>query len=283
MNGENQASESSLPAGPEGLAPHSSSSFDWRGSLRSVLLGLVIGSAVLAVVLPATRTLRQAQPVAAAPAVMQRQLVMGDQATSADVRQLAQAIVNRGDNGRLPFVLIDKRQAQLLVFEASGRLLGATPILLGYAAGDDSVAGIGQRPIEQVRPSERTTPAGRFVAEPGRNTRGEDVVWVDYEAAVSMHRVRLTDPKERRLERLASPNAADRRISYGCINLPVAFFESLLWPTLRAKGGVVYVLPEYKRMAEAFPTLLPALQPAAAESLARRAPQAGPARLQHLI
>jgi hypothetical protein len=107
-----------------------------------------------------------------------------------------------------------------------------------------------------VLPQERTTPAGRFVAGPGRNTLDEPVVWVDYDNAVSMHRVRLTDPAERRLERLASPRAADRRISYGCINLPADFFDSLAWPTLSARGGIVYVLPEFKRLEQVFPSLL---------------------------
>jgi hypothetical protein len=259
MNGESQVPG----ADPEGSAPPTSTpssraGVDWRGALSSVVAGAAIGAAALALLLPTMRAVQAPHPAVPAVAAMQRQLDLGTQAVSADVRALAEAVVRRGDNGRLPFVMIDKREAQLLVFEASGRLLGATPILLGYAPGDDSVAGIGQRPIEQVQPSERTTPAGRFVAEPGRNTRGEEVIWVDYDAAVSMHRVRLTDPKERRLERLASPRAADRRISYGCINLPVAFFDTLLWPTLRAKGGVVYVLPEFKQMAEAFPQLLPA-------------------------
>ena len=41
-------------------------------------------------------------------------------------------------------------------------------------------------------PEERTTPAGRFVAERGQNLRGEDVVWIDYDAAVLMHRVITT-------------------------------------------------------------------------------------------
>lgn len=275
MNGDSQ--QGAQGSGPEpGPGPVPSvpahSKLDVRGVLRSVLLGLVIGSAALALLLPSIRALQAPRAAAVAPPApaLQRQLDLGTQAVSADARLLAEAVVKRGDNGRLPFVLIDKREAQLLVFEASGRLLGATPILLGYAAGDDSVAGIGQRPIAEVKPSERTTPAGRFVAEPGRNTLGEDVIWVDYETAVSMHRVRLNDPKERRLERLASPHAADRRISYGCINLPVAFFDSMLWPTLRGKGGVVYVLPEFKRMADAFPTLLPA----AAERQAR---------LQHMV
>jgi hypothetical protein len=55
-----------------------------------------------------------------------------------------------------------------------------------------------------------------------------------------MHRVRLVDPKERRLERLASADPADRRISYGCINVPVAFFDTVVWPLLRSTraGGL---------------------------------------------
>jgi hypothetical protein len=80
------------------------------------------------------------------------------------------------------------------------------------------------------------------------------VVWVDYGAAVSMHRVRLMHASERRLQRLASPTAADNRISSGCINLPVAFFESVLWPRLGSgRHGVVYVLPETRPLAVAFP------------------------------
>ena len=126
-------------------------------------------------------------------------------------------------------------------------------MLLGYAAGDDSVAGIGQRPIAEVRPEERTTPAGRFVARSGKNAGMEDVVWVDYGAAVSMHRVRATNPAERRLERLASPGVDDNRISYGCINMPPEFFEQVLWPRFGGKSGIVYVMPEQKALTEVFP------------------------------
>ena len=60
-------------------------------------------------------------------------------------------------NGR-PFAILDKRQAQVLVFSPDGKLLATTPVLLGYAAGDDSVAGIGLRPIAQVRPSTSPQP-----------------------------------------------------------------------------------------------------------------------------
>ena len=114
------------------------------------------------------------------------------------------------------------------------------------------MAGIGQRPISQVRPEERTTPAGRFISAPGRNASGENVVWVDYDNAVSMHRVRPVDPKERRLERLASPDPAQRRISYGCINVPVAFFDSVVQPVLASGRAVVYVLPETRPLQQTF-------------------------------
>jgi hypothetical protein len=204
-----------------------------------------------------------ASPAAATPAA--RQLDLGSASVAEPLRRVAQWVVASADNGSRPFVLLDKRGAQLLLFDPGGRLLGSTPVLLGYARGDDSVPGIGERPISAVRPSERTTPAGRFVAEPGRNTLGEEVLWVDYEAAVSMHRVRLGDPGERRAQRLATPSPADNRISYGCINLPASFFEQQLWPAVRSGGAIVYVLPEQRPLDQVFPALgLPQAQAPAA-------------------
>ena len=100
-----------------------------------------------------------------------------------------------------------------------------SPVLLGATPGDDSVAGIGTRPMTRCARTRRPRRPAASWPRPGRNASHEDVVWVDYANAVSMHRVRLVDPKERRLERLASPDPAERRISYGCINVPVAFFE----------------------------------------------------------
>ncbi|MBX3658808.1 MAG: L,D-transpeptidase [Ramlibacter sp.] len=174
------------------------------------------------------------------------------EAASPDARRLAQWIARTGDNRRMNFVILDKKGARLFVFGPDARLRGASPVLLGFAPGDDSVAGIGKRPIAEVQPHERTTPAGRFVAEPGRNATGEDVVWVDYGAAVSMHRVRATVASERRLERLATPTVEDNRISYGCINVPVAFFEQVVQPAFDKRYGVVYVLPEIKALGEVF-------------------------------
>jgi hypothetical protein len=169
-----------------------------------------------------------------------------------DARELANWIADTRDNAGLEFVIVDKRRAAVFVFSTGARLLGSSPVLLGAARGDETVPGIGSRPLALVKPHERTTPAGRFIAERGHNARGEDVVWVDYDAAVSMHRVRTTDPKERRLERLATPSVDDNRISYGCINVPVAFYERYIRPAFADRRALVYVLPEVKSLQQVF-------------------------------
>ncbi len=174
-----------------------------------------------------------------------------DAPPSPQVRQVVQWALATDDARGRHLVLVDKRQARAFVLDPQGRALGSAPVLLGLARGDHTVPGIGERPLSQVRPQDRTTPAGRFVAEAGRNLQGEDIVWVDYEAAVSMHRVRAKVKAERRLERLASPTPTDNRISYGCINVPVAFYENVLVPAVRA-GAVVYVLPEVRSLSDVF-------------------------------
>ena len=77
-------------------------------------------------------------------------------------------------------------------------------------------------------------------------------MWVDYDAAVSMHRVLTTNPKERRLERLATPTPDDNRISYGCINVPVDFFEQYVAPAFDGHNAIIYVLPEVKPLEQVF-------------------------------
>ena len=174
---------------------------------------------------------------------------------SLQARQFVQRVLRSGDNQGLPFAVIDKRNARVTVLSATGQPRGSSPVLLGLARGDDSVPGIGERKIADIKPEERTTPAGRFLAEHGRNANGEDIIWIDYDAAVSMHRVRASNKVERRLQRLASPSAADNRISYGCINVPAAFYERVIMRTFDMPTAVVYVLPDVKPLAEVFAAL----------------------------
>ncbi len=172
-------------------------------------------------------------------------------------RQLIQWVRATLDNQQLPFIVVDKARARAFAFEASGALRASAPVLMGAARGDHSVPGIGERPIASIQPEERTTPAGRFEAELGHNAQGEEVLWVDYEAAVSLHRVRATQPAERRLQRLASATPEDNRISYGCINVPRVFYEQVVQPLVGRFGGraIVYVLPEVLPVSTVFPQL----------------------------
>ena len=155
----------------------------------------------------------------------------------------------------MPFIIIDKAQARVLVFNAKGQLGGTAPALLGLAIGDDSVPGIGDRKLSSIRPYERTTPAGRFVASLARNLKGEEILWVDYKNAIAMHPVVTSNPKERRTERLASATIKDKRISYGCINVPADFYRKLVSPAFSDTNGVVYVLPETRSRESVFPFL----------------------------
>ena len=161
-------------------------------------------------------------------------------------------MVDSGDNHGMPFAIVDKIDARAFVFDADGRLKGAAPVLLGLAKGDESIPGIGDKKLSDIRPEERTTPAGRFQASMGDNYNGKDVLWVDYNGAVSMHRVITTNPKEHRLERLASPKPSDRRISFGCINVPAEFFDKVVKSFFAGAGGVVYVLPEAHSIKDIF-------------------------------
>jgi hypothetical protein len=227
------------------------------GMGRDIRQGVLLGAALLALLLPpgpltpshGARQVGQtalAMPIAPQPD-------FGNTAPSNDTRELAHWIARTGDHAGMPFVLVDKRAAHLYVFDASARVQDSTAVLIGSAPGDDSVPGIGQRPVHEVRPEERTTPAGRFVGRFGHTLTGEDVVWVDYDAAVSMHRVRPTlQPQEKRAERLDSATIDDNRISYGCINVPATFYDTHIRPVFSSMPAVVYVLPEHKSLQQVF-------------------------------
>lgn len=176
-------------------------------------------------------------------------------ALSQDARHAVQWVRQTGDTQGRPFAVVDKKSAALFVFSAEGRLVGATPALLGLAPGDHEVPGIGQRPVSQILPHERTTPAGRFASEPGRNLNGEHVVWVDYDAGFAIHRLRPGTSVLRRERQLATPTPADNRATLGCVVVPGSFYDDVVRPVLGTRYGVVYVLPENKDVREWFGTL----------------------------
>ena len=167
-------------------------------------------------------------------------------------QRFAAWVTASGDSRGMAFVVVDKQNAEVSVFSADGRLRGAAPALLGLARGDDSVPGIGQRALSSIRPEERTTPPGRFVGSLGNDLGEKNVVWVDYNAGISLHRVVTSNPKERRLQRLATATTLDNRISYGCINVPAAFYDKVVEPAFTGTNGIVYILPEVLSMQAVF-------------------------------
>ena len=212
--------------------------------------------------LPA-RTSPESAEVPAAPHVAARQVDFEGANPSEEVRQLAQSILDTNNHRRLPFLIIDKKQAMVFAFDGGGVVRGFTTVLLGMAIGDDSAPGIGQRKLSAIGLEERTTPAGRFVAALDRNLHDVEILWVDYDAAISLHRVVTGKPTERRAQRLASPTPFDNRISYGCINVPAKFFDEVVKLAFHGTNGIVYVLPETRAAREVFGFLDARQSPAA--------------------
>ena len=171
---------------------------------------------------------------------------------SGEVQQIFQDILSSGDNKNMPFIILDKKQAQIYSFQKDGQLLGEAPALLGIAIGDYYYPGTGQKQMSEIKVEERTTPAGRFHALLGYNSHGEEVLWVDFDMAIAIHIVVKGTVRDRRLERLQSPNPKDHRISFGCVNVPAPFYTNTISPYFVGTGGMVYVLPDTKKLSEVF-------------------------------
>jgi hypothetical protein len=173
-----------------------------------------------------------------------------------DAADLVRWVVRSRDHGGRPFAIVDKRKARIHVFDGDARLRGSSPVLLGQAVGDDIAPNVGMNTQAGFVPfHERTTPAGRFVSEPGRNDKGEHVVWVDYDSAFAIHRLRPGRGSAARAQRLASPSTADKRASLGCVVVPVAFYLDIVQRFLGERRSVVYVMPETGSLADIFASM----------------------------
>jgi len=171
---------------------------------------------------------------------------------SHDAKNLADWISETGDNQDLPFMVVDKKGTSVFLFLANGKFYSSTRALMGTMIGDDIVPGVGNKKIADVTPSERTTPAGRFVAQLGFSLSKSELLWIDYESGVSMHPVVTSNPIERRLQRLASLNTSEHRITYGCVNVSSSFYKEQVHEIFKATGGIVYILPEIHSILKIF-------------------------------
>jgi len=180
--------------------------------------------------------------------------------------RVADWIAASDDNGALPYIIVDKKNASLFLFDAKGKPLAKVPVLIGVAVGDDATPGIGSKNLAEIGPAEKTTPAGRFLARYGLAVGRQRILWVDFGTSVALHPIPPTvSPKERRRQRMLSPTPDDNRITFGCINVPTAFYNRSVRPLFQKKGGYVYVLPDTKPLETVFPQLL-------AEGFVKRTP-----------
>jgi len=215
-----------------------------KPSVRALVAGPLALAALASV--PVAGHARPPEPIQAKP----------DIGASEAARRVADWIAASGDNRSLPYIIVDKPGASLFLFDSKGKPLGAVPVLIGVAAGDDATPGVGSKNLAEIGPAEKTTPAGRFLARFGLAAGKERVLWVDYATSVALHPIPAgASTKERRRQRMLSPTPEDNRITFGCINVPAAFYSKTVRPLFRRKGGYVYVLPDTKALEVVFPRL----------------------------
>ncbi len=175
---------------------------------------------------------------------------------SAAAMRVVDWVAASGDNHALPYVIVDKTTASMLMFDAKGKALGTVPVLIGIAVGDDATPGVGSKNLAEIGPAEKTTPAGRFLAKFGRPIGKERILWVDYATSVAIHPIPPgASKKEQRRKRMLSPAFADNRITFGCINVPMASYGKVIRPMFGKKGGYVYILPDTKPLEIVFPRI----------------------------
>lgn len=103
---------------------------DWSAGIRQ---GVLLGAAILVTTLPPTGL--ATSRLSSLPALPQSGSVsytpnrvadFGDHVASADARFVANWVARSSDNQRLPFVILDKRDARVFVFDRSGMLIDAS-------------------------------------------------------------------------------------------------------------------------------------------------------------
>ena len=169
-----------------------------------------------------------------------------------DARNFVDWIVHSADHQNLPFIVVDKKAAKVFVYRGDGTLLGAASALLGVTPGDDTSPGVGKKKLADIRKEERTTPAGRFVADLGLDLQNSEILWIDYDSGLSLHIVVTSNAAERRQQRLTSQQVEDLRITYGCINVSKQFYKEIVYPTFKNTSGIVYILPEIHSIQTVF-------------------------------
>ena len=153
--------------------------------------------------------------------------------SSGDARFAAAWVLAGADNQDLPFAVVDNAMRGSMCSRPAAAWLGASAVLLGA----DPRRFLGRHRSRPGQPDAGGAHHARrpIRSRPGRNDKGEDIVWIDYASSLAIHRLRPAPLQERRPARLASPSPEDNRISAGCVIVPLAFYEAVVAPTLGSR------------------------------------------------
>lgn len=157
---------------------------------------------------------------------------------SLDVERVARWVVASQDHAGLPFLLVDKARAKLFAFDAAGRLTASAPVLLGTSRADGPAAA-------------GATPAGRFVAATWLPIRGDGIMWINADAALTLHGIPSGISPGRAPQRLASAELDDKRITDGSLHVAGDFYDEFL-SALKGQVSIAYVLPEVLPVRDVF-------------------------------
>ena len=182
----------------------------------------------------------------------ERRAFFGSETRSGEALLVADWVIRKQDNHGMAFVIVDKKQAKLFVFDVEGRILASSLVLLGAAVGDLTTPGVGDLPLSQIPLKDRTTAAGRFLLRHGLDLKGGKVLWIDFEAALAIHPVAEGGSEMSRLKRMQSSKMEDHRITLGCVVVTKEFYRTALSPLFDSANGYIYILPETMPVAVFF-------------------------------
>ncbi len=145
------------------------------------------------------------------------------------------------------FIMIDKRLGKIIVFQ-DGKPVWAGAALTGESPLDSYSSAILALPeSHKFTAEEKITPAGRFtVKRAGDDEEGTVLELVEVHGKgwyLALHRVWTGVPSEHRMQRLESPDATVRHITFGCINVSSETMRYLMAHLQKRERTPLYILP----------------------------------------
>lgn len=140
------------------------------------------------------------------------------------------------------FIIADKANAEIHVVSQHGEILASSKALFGKDVSDklDIAAYNGLKPFNA-----KSTPAGIFKTTKMNSPKygGTILAFIEGDKVLTaFHRVYTGNPAQHRDKRIMSDSPSERRITNGCINVPVEFFDANL--EALPNGTFVFILPE---------------------------------------